>query len=59
MKVIKATQSFTYNGNYYEKNDVVNIKNVKDLVRLNENGFIEPLTPKDIQNFANEIKKEG
>jgi len=44
-----------YNGVYYDKGDEIEVKNKEDLVILNQKGFIEPLTPKQIQNY---FKKE-
>ena len=58
MKTIKAIQSFSVNGIYYEKGDEVEVTNLKDLVVMNEKGFIEPLTAKDLQNFKKEINKK-
>lgn len=49
-----AKKNFILNDVYYEKNDEVKIENKKDLIRLNEKGFIEPLTFKEIQNFGKE-----
>lgn len=50
--MIKATKNFTLNGIAYEKGDVVEVKTKEDLIKLNEKGFIEPLTLKQIQNFG-------
>lgn len=53
----KATHSFMLNGIFYEKGDEVNIKNKDELIRLNEKGFIEPLSAKQLQNYKiEEIK---
>lgn len=57
MKPIKAVDKFTLNGVYYEENDIVEVKNIDDLIRLNEKGLIEPLTPKDLQEFNKEESK--
>lgn len=48
------------NGIYYTKGDEINIKNKEELIKLNELGLIEPLTAKEIQDFAKKtiIKKE-
>lgn len=66
MKELKAKLTFTLNGILYEKGDVINTSNINDIIRLNENGFIEPLSAKDLQNIANnlnskkvELKEEG
>lgn len=55
MKPIKARVLCSYNGIWYDKGDEIKVETKEDLVRLNEKGFIEPLTFKDIQNFG---KKE-
>lgn len=55
MKPIKAKVLCSYKGTWYEAGDEINVETKEDLVKLNENGFIEPLTFKDIQNFG---KKE-
>lgn len=55
MKPIKAKMLFSYKGIWYEAGDEIKVDNKEDLIRLNEKGFIEPLTFKDIQNFG---KKE-
>jgi len=44
-----------YNGIFYDKGDEIEVKNKEELIELNEKGFIEPLTPKQIQNY---FKKE-
>ncbi|MBQ2349693.1 MAG: hypothetical protein II393_00220 [Cytophagales bacterium] len=44
-----------YNGTFYDKGDEVEVQTKDDLLKLIENGFIEPLTPKQIQNY---FKKE-
>ena len=51
MKSVKAIKDFSLNGVYYEAGDEVNITTLQQLIALNEKGFIEPQTPKDIQNF--------
>lgn len=55
MKPIKAKVLCSYKGTWYEAGDEIKVETKEDLVRLNEKGFIEPLTFKDIQNFG---KKE-
>lgn len=57
METIKAKKSFTLNGVAYEKGDDVKVYNKNELVALNEKGFIEPLTLKQIQNFGKEPKE--
>ncbi len=40
---------------YYDKGEEIEIKDKEQLIELNEKGFIEPLTPKEIQEY---FKKE-
>ena len=58
MKPIKAKVLCSYKGNWYEAGDEIKVETKEDLVKLNENGFIEPLTFKDIQNFGKEEPKK-
>lgn len=57
MKSIIAKKNFALNGVAYEKGDEVRVKDKSELVSLNEKGFIEPLTLKQIQNFGKEPKE--
>ena len=53
-----AKKDCQYNGIFYEKGEEIEVNSKEDLVRLNEIGFIEPLTPKQIQDFYKKpIKK--
>jgi len=47
-------------GIFYDKGDEIEVKDKNTLIKLNEMGFIEPLTPKQIQDFGKTklIKKE-
>lgn len=54
MKPIKAKVLCSYKGTWYEAGDEIKVETKEDLVKLNEKGFIEPLTFKDIQNFGKE-----
>lgn len=58
MKPIKAKILFSYKEIWYEAGEEVNVETKEDLVKLNEKGFIEPLTFKDIQNFGKEEPKK-
>lgn len=58
MKEIKAKATFSLNGVIYEKGDVINTKDINEIIRLNEKGFIEPLTPKDIQTIEKNLKEK-
>lgn len=44
-----------FNGVYYEKGEVLDVKTKEQMQYLNEKGFIEPLTQKQIQDY---FKKE-
>lgn len=57
MKII-ANKEFTLNGEYYSENDEVEVKNVDELITLNEKGFIKPLTRKEILQFRKQSMKE-
>lgn len=59
MKSIIAKKDFALNGIAYEKGDEVKVKDKAELVSLNEKGFIEPLTLKQIQNFGKVEPKEN
>ena len=54
MKPIKAKVLCSYKGTWYEAGDEIKVETKEELVKLNEKGFIEPLTIKDIQNFGKE-----
>ena len=58
MKPIKAKVLCSYKGTWYEAGDEIKDETKEDLVKLNEKGFIEPLTFKDIQNFDKEEPKK-
>ena len=54
MKIVKTVTDFSYRGKWYEKGENIKIDTVEELIRLNEKGFIEPQSMKDIQNFGKE-----
>ena len=59
MKLI-ANQDFTLNGSYYFANDEIapeEIGTIKDISRLNENGFIKPLSLKELVKLEQELKQ--
>ena len=58
MKPIKAKVLCSYKGTWYEAGDEIKVETKEDLVKLNEKGFIEPLSFKDIQNFGKEEPKK-
>lgn len=55
MKII-AYENFNLNGVFYEKGDEVKNLTKEQVTVLNEKGFIEPLTPKQLQEFGEEKK---
>lgn len=57
MKSIKAKTSFNLDGVYYDAGDEVICNDISKIVKMNEKGFIEPLSAKDLQNIKNEISK--
>lgn len=46
------------NGIFYEKGDEIEVQTKEQLQILNERGFIEPLTQKQIQDYFKKPKKE-
>lgn len=57
MKPVKAIKDFTFNGIDYIIGDEIEVKEIKDIVKLNEKGFIEPLSRKDIVLIQRQLKK--
>ena len=60
MKLI-AQRDFILNGEYYFKNDEIEpnkIGTIQDIARLNENGFIKPLSLKELIKLESEIKQQ-
>ena len=55
IKII-AKKDFTRNGEPVFVGDDVKVNSVEELVKLNEKGFIEPLTFKDIVQFKKELE---
>ena len=59
MKLI-AQRDFILNGEYYFENDEIEpnkIGTIKDISRLNENGFIKPLSLKELIKLESEMKQ--
>lgn len=48
MKKVIVQKDFTANGKSYIKGDEIDLKNIDAIRKLNEQGFIEPLTYKDL-----------
>ena len=59
MRPIKAKMDFYYKDNLYVKGDEIKVETKEELVRLNEKGFIEPISYKEIQDFGKESKKKN
>lgn len=57
MKII-AAKDFTLKGKKYIQGQDVKITSKEELIKLNENGFIEPILFSEIQNFDKENKKK-
>lgn len=55
IKII-AKKDFTRNGEYVFTGDEVKANDINEIVRLNEKGFIEPLTFKDIVQLKKELE---
>ena len=55
IKII-AKKDFTRNGEPVFVGDDVKVNSVEELVKLNEKGFIEPLTFKEIVQFKKELE---
>ena len=59
MKLI-IQRYFVLNGEYYFKNDEIEpnkIGTIQDISRLNENGFIKPLSLKELIKLESEMKQ--
>lgn len=59
MAKIIAKKDFTINGNYYFIGDEIDYSKIDKptLVKLNENGFIEPLNIKEILEITNKSNR--
>ena len=55
IKII-AKKDFTRKGEPIFAGDEIKVNSVEELVKLNEKGFIEPLTLKDIVQFKKELE---
>ena len=59
MKLI-IQRDFVLNGEYYFENDEIEpnkIGTIEDISRLNENGFIKPLSLKELIKLESEMKQ--
>lgn len=55
----KAKIDCQLNGIFYSVGDEIEVTNKEQLIKLNEKGFIEPLSPKQIQDYFKKDNKEG
>ena len=55
IKII-AKKDFTRNGEYVFVGDEIKANDINEIVKLNEKGFIEPLTFKDIVQLKKELE---
>ena len=57
MKTIKVIKNFTANGKAYIVGDIITDLNYNQIVKLNERGFIEPLSYEDLTIIKRELEK--
>lgn len=57
MKDIIAKKDFSFDGEIYIEGDKIEIKDIGKIKELNEKGFIQPLTLKEIVILERELKK--
>ena len=55
IKII-AKKDFTRKGEHIFANDEIEVNSVEEIVKLNEKGFIEPLTFKEIVQLKKELE---
>ena len=53
---VKAKIRCQINGTFYEVGDDIEVKTIAGVNKLNEMGFIEPLTAKEMQDMAKSQK---
>ena len=58
MKKVIAKKDFVLNNNKYIVGDEIEILDIKKIAKLNEMGYIEPLSYRDLVLIDREIKKE-
>ena len=57
MKIV-ASKNFRLNGKTYIKGDTVEVSNIREVIKLNEGGFIEPLYSKDYEKIKKELENK-
>ena len=58
MKKIIAKIDFSINNKFYIVGDEIDLKDIKAIKKLNEKGFIEPLSYKDLVIIERELTKK-
>lgn len=58
MKKVIAAKNFTANGNFYIAGDEIDGLTFEQIAKLNEKGFIEPLSIKDLALIKRDIEKK-
>jgi hypothetical protein len=58
MKEIKAIKDFSLNGVPYVEGDIIKDLKIEEISRLNEKGFIEPLSYKELILIERELAKK-
>jgi len=58
MKIIKAKKDFSLNGKFYIMGDEIKDLDMKDIAKLNEKGFIEPLSYRDLVLLERDNKQK-
>jgi len=58
MKIIKAKKDFSLNGKFYIMGDEIKDLDIKDIAKLNEKGFIEPLSYRDLVLLERDNKQK-
>lgn len=58
MKKVIAKKDFSINGVSYITGDEIKITDVEKITKLNELGYIEPLSYKELVMIGREVKKE-
>ena len=56
MKKLIAKKDFTIDGEFFIKDEPVEIKDIETIKKLNEKGFIYPLELKDLVILERELK---
>lgn len=61
MKQVKVKNDFTIGKNYYFKNDTLDLSKLKyeQIVKINEKGYIDPLTIKELLEIKKELNKDN